>query len=279
MKILISTDIEGVAGVFHPEQVRPGNGEYERARVWMTQEANAAVQGAFAGGASEVLVNDSHGGFRNLLPDLIDERARLVLGKPRALGMMAGLETRGDEKTCDAVFLIGYHARAKEHGILAHTINGFAFARVEINGQPLGEAGLYGALAGELGTPVALASGDDAFIAETRDLFPGATWVQTKVAHGQTSGVTLSPAAAQRAIASAAQTAMTKLAESALTPYQIAPPIECVLHTQTPALADLFCLWPDLTRVDAATLAFTAASMQNTLRILNSLAAMSFMLR
>jgi len=279
MKILISTDIEGVAGVFHPEQVRPGNGEYERARVWMTQEANAAAQGAFAGGASEVLVNDSHGGFRNLLPDLIDERARLVLGKPRALGMMAGLETSESEKPCDAVFLIGYHARAKEHGILAHTINGFAFARVEINGQPLGEAGLYGALAGELGVPVALASGDDTFIAETRDLFPGATWVQTKVAHGQTSGVTLSPAAAQRSIASAAQTAMTKLAESALTPYQIAPPIECVLHTQTPALADLFCLWPALQRVDATTLAFTAASMQDTIRMLNSLAAMSFMLR
>lgn len=97
MKILISTDIEGVAGVFHAEQVRPGNGEYERARAWMTGEANAAVAGAFAGGAAEVLVNDSHGGFRNLLPDQLDERARLVLGKPRYLGMMGGLE-----EGCDA---------------------------------------------------------------------------------------------------------------------------------------------------------------------------------
>jgi len=279
MKILISTDIEGVAGVFHPEQVRAGNGEYERARVWMSKEANAAVQGAYAGGAAEVLVNDSHGGFRNLLPELIDERARLVLGKPRELGMMAGLATASGENQCDAVFLIGYHARARQRGILAHTINGFAFASVEVNGQPLGEAGLYGALAGELGVPVALASGDDAFIAETRALFPEATWVQTKVAHGQTSGVTLSPAAAQRAIASAAQTAMTKLAQAPLTPYQIAPPMQCVLSTQTPALADLFCLWPLLQRVDATTLSFTAESMQHTIRILNSLAAMSFMLR
>ncbi len=85
MKILISTDIEGVAGVFHAEQTRPGNGEYERARVWMTGEANAAVEGAFEAGATEVLVNDSHGGFRNLLPDQIDPRAQLVLGKPRYL--------------------------------------------------------------------------------------------------------------------------------------------------------------------------------------------------
>jgi D-amino peptidase len=91
MNILISVDIEGVAGVFHPEQTRAGNGEYERARRWMTLEANAAIQGAFAGGAAHVWVNDSHGGFRNLLPDLLDARAQVVLGKPRTLGMMAGL--------------------------------------------------------------------------------------------------------------------------------------------------------------------------------------------
>ena len=102
MRILISTDIEGVAGVFHAEQTRAGNGEYERARRWMTREANAAVEGAFAGGATEVMVNDSHGGFRNLLPDELDPRARLVLGKPRHLGMAAGAEAGGD-----AMFLTG----------------------------------------------------------------------------------------------------------------------------------------------------------------------------
>ena len=92
MKVLISVDIEGIAGVFHPEQTRAGNAEYEQARRWMTREANAAAQGAFDGGASQVWINDSHGGFRNLLPDLLDPRARLVLGKPRTFGMMAGLE-------------------------------------------------------------------------------------------------------------------------------------------------------------------------------------------
>ena len=159
----------------------------------MTAEANAAVQGAIAGGAEDILVNDSHGGFRNLLPDGLDERARLVLGKPRYLGMMGGLE-----EGCDAVFMIGYHSRSQGRGILAHTINSFAFARVFINGMELGEAGLYGALAGEMGVPVILATGDDVFISETSDLFPGAQWVQTKVAHGQGSGVTLSPAASPR---------------------------------------------------------------------------------
>lgn len=272
MKILISTDIEGVAGVFHAEQVRPGNGEYERARAWMTAEANAAVQGAYAGGATEVLVNDSHGGFRNLLPDQLDERARLVLGKPRYLGMMGGLE-----EPCDAVFMIGYHSRSQGRGVLAHTINSFAFARVFLNGMELGEAGLYGALAGELGVPVVLGTGDDVFIAENQSLFPGARWVQTKVAHGQGSGITLSPAAARGAIAEAAQAAVQDIARAA--PFRIPGPIECRLQTQSSALADLFCTWPTLERVDGVTLRFTADSVQAAIRMLNSLAAMSFMLR
>jgi len=272
MKILISTDIEGVAGVFHAEQTRAGNGEYERARAWMTGEANAAVQGAFAGGATEVLVNDSHGGYRNLLPDQIDERARLVLGKPRYLGMMGGLEEK-----CDAVFMIGYHSRSRGRGVLAHTINSFAFSRVFLNGMELGEAGLYGALAGELGVPVVLASGDDVFIAETQPLFPGARWVQTKIAQGQGSGISLSPAAARQAIAQAAEAAVREAGQ--VTPLRIPGPIECRLQTQTPALADLFCTWPALQRVDGVTLAFTADSVQAAIRMLNSLAAMSFMLR
>lgn len=276
MKILISTDIEGVAGVFHPEQVRPGNGEYERARVWMTGEANAAITGAFAGGATEVLVNDSHGGFRNLLPDQLDPRARVVLGKPRYLGMMGGLE-----EPCDAVIMIGYHSRAQGRGILAHTINSFAFARVMINGQALGEAGLYGALAGELGVPVIMASGDNVFIEETRPLYPHAQWVQTKVAHGQGSGITLSPEAARQAIEAAAATAVrTALDHSGgIAPLQIAAPIECQLQTQTTALADLFCTWPTFERVDGVTLRFTVDSMQAAIRVLNSLSAMSSMLR
>ena len=277
MKILISTDIEGVAGVFHAEQVRAGNGEYERARAWMTAEANAAVQGTIAGGAEEILVNDSHGGFRNLLPDGLDERARLVLGKPRYLGMMGGLE-----EACDAVFMIGYHSRSQGRGILAHTINSFAFARVVINGMELGEAGLYGALAGELGVPVILGTGDDVFIEETRDTFPGAEWVQTKVAHGQGSGITLSPAASRRAIAAAAESAVRNFkrgGDKKAVPFRIPAPIECRLQTQSSALADLFCMWPTLDRVDGVTLRFTTDSMQSAIRTLNSLAAMSFMLR
>ncbi|WOD20632.1 M55 family metallopeptidase [Paraburkholderia kirstenboschensis] len=277
MKVLISADIEGIAGVFHPEQTRSGNGEYEAARRWMTLEANAAIEGAFAGGATQVWVNDSHGGFRNLLPDLLDPRARIVLGKPRTLGMMAGLEYGAA-----LVFMIGYHAMSQTRGILAHTINSFAFTRVSLNGVEVGEAGLYGTLAEEYGAQVALLSGDDVFAEETAPRFPGARFVVTKSATGHASGVTQSPASARAAIESAAREVVRQHLANGQ-PSQAtrgaAKPVECELRVQTSALADLFCQWPTITRVDSVTLRFGAASAEHAVRMLNCLSAMSFMLR
>ncbi|MDR5797061.1 M55 family metallopeptidase [Caballeronia sp. LZ008] len=272
MKVLISVDIEGIAGVFHPEQTRAGNTEYEQARRWMSREADAAAQGAFDGGATQVWINDSHGGFRNLMPDLIDQRARLVLGKPRTLGMMAGLEA-----SPEIVFMIGYHARAQSRGILAHTINSAAFARVMLDGEEVGEAGLYGRLAEERGARVALLTGDDVFGAETLPAFPGARFLCVKTAHGYSSGVTETPAAACEAIRLAAretiETSSGHARRPAITEHR------CELRAQTSAFADLFCQWPTLERIDAVTLAFDAPSMEDVVRILNCLSAMSFMIR
>ncbi len=272
MKILISTDIEGVAGVYHPEQTRAGNGEYERARRLMTDEANAAIAGAFEAGASEVLVNDSHGGFRNLLPDLLDPRALVVQGKPRYLSMVAGV----DEPGVSAVCMVGYHSRAQGRGILAHTINSFAFGRLWLNGQELGEMGLYGALAGEYGVPVAMASGDDAFIDEHRPLFPGTRFVQTKRATGHTAGISLSPAAACAAI----RTGVAEAMRAPLPPtFALSGKIDVRIQTQTAALADLFCQWPSLERLAGDEVGFEAPTVEAAVRMINSLSAMSAMLR
>ncbi|WP_332777578.1 M55 family metallopeptidase [Polaromonas sp.] len=272
MKILISTDIEGVAGVFHPEQVRAGNPEYERARLLMTHEANAAIAGAFEAGATEVLVNDSHGGFRNMPPDLLDARAQAVMGKPRYLSMMAGVDDG-----VDAVCMIGYHSRGQGRGILAHTINSFAFARVYLNNLELGEAGIYGALAGEYGVPVVMASGDDVFIEEHRPLFPQAAFVQTKRATGQTSGISLSPAQACSAIRAGVVAALAQ--HRTARPFVLEGPIAVRIQTQTPALADLFCQWPTLQRLDGDEVGFDAPTVQAAVRMLNCLSAMSTMLR
>ncbi|KXF75297.1 aminopeptidase [Paramesorhizobium deserti] len=272
MKILISTDIEGVAGVYHPEQTRPGNAEYERARLLMIAEANAAIAGAFNAGATEVLVNDSHGNFRNMPPDLLDPRALAVQGKPRYLSMMSGVE-----QGVDAVCLIGYHSRAHGRGILAHTINSFAFARIELNGMELGEAGIYGALAGEYDVPVILGSGDDVFISENRALFPNTVFVETKRAHGCNSGTSLSPERARTAIREGMKDAVSQLEK--VQPFRLTGPIEARIRAQTPALADLFCQWPDLERLSGDELGFRAPTVEAAVRIINCLSAMSTMLR
>ncbi|MBY0412449.1 MAG: M55 family metallopeptidase [Burkholderiaceae bacterium] len=273
MKVLISTDIEGVAGVFHHKQARAGNPEYERARLLMTHEANAAIAGAFDAGATEVLVNDSHGSFRNMPPDLLDPRAQAVLGKPRYLGMMAEV----DEPGVAAVCMVGYHSRAQGRGILAHTINSFAFARVEFNGQELDEAGIYGALAGEFGVPVVMASGDDVFIAEHQPLFPHTTFVQTKRATGQTSGTSLSPTQSCSAIRAGVARGLAQGANAR--PLVLRGPITVCLHTTTPAIADLFCQWPTLQRTGGAQVSFEAPTVEAAVRMVNSLSAMSSMLR
>lgn len=272
MKVLISTDIEGVAGVFHHEQVRAGNPEYERARLLMAHEANAAIAGAFDAGATEVLVNDSHGSFRNMPPELLDARAQAVMGKPRYLSMMAGVDDG-----VDAVCMVGYHSRAQGRGILAHTINSFAFARVYFNGLELGEAGIYGALAGEYGVPVVMASGDDVFIEEHRPLFPHATFVQTKRATGQTSGISLSPAQACAAIRVGVAAALAQRGPAR--PYVLAGPIAVRIQTQSPALADLFCQWPTLRRLEGDEVGFDAPTVEAAVRMVNSLSAMSSILR
>ena len=272
MKILISVDIEGVAGVYHSQQVRAGNPEYERARRLMTEEANAAIAGAFEAGATEVLVNDSHGDFRNLLPDVLDARAQVVQGKPRYLSMSAGVEL-GVSGMC----MVGYHSRAGGRGILAHTINSFAFAGIWLGDQELGEAGLYGALAGEYGAPVVMASGDDVFIAENRPLFPHAVFVETKRATGFNSGVSLSPKQSREAIRAGVAEALAGRPNAS--PLVFKGPQVVTLRTQSPAMADLFCQWPSFERVDGVSLRFTADSVEAAVRMLNCCSAMSAMLR
>jgi D-amino peptidase len=186
--------------------------------------------------------------------------------------MMSGLE-----KTVDAVMMVGYHARAQSQGILAHTINSFAFASVRVNGCELGESGLYGALAGEQGVPIALVSGDDVSNAESRVHFPGAVFITAKEATGNTSGVSRSPDEARQMLADGAKAAVSRISE--LTPFQLVPALSCELRTQGPAFTDLFCQLPIVERIDAVHLRFDAPSIVYLVRVLNTLPAMSFMLR
>lgn len=277
LKILVSADIEGVAGVWRLEQTQAGQSEYERARRWMTQEANAAIRGAFDGGAAEVLVNDSHGHFGNLLADELDPRAQAIQGKPRLLGMMAGVD-----QGVDGVLMVGWHSRAKTRGVLAHTTNSFAFARVWLGGRELGEIGLYAALAGEFGVPVLMASGCNVMAEEAASVLPQAQCAVVKWSDGARSGRSLSPEQSRTLIEVTARTCVQQLAQSAEAtpaPLRLPVPLELRLQCQTPALADLFELWPSLKREDGDTVSTSCDSVYAAVRTLNALSAMSSALR
>jgi D-amino peptidase len=164
MKVFISVDMEGVTGVTDPEDVLPEGAEYQRGRVFMTQDANAAVLGAFDAGATDVLVNDSHWIMRNLLLEKLDPRVRVIKGLHKPMCMVQGLDD-----SFEAAVFIGYHSCAgTEGGVLNHTLLGKEIQNVFLDGEPIGEARLNALLAGHYGVPVAFVAGDTAACREAQ---------------------------------------------------------------------------------------------------------------
>jgi D-amino peptidase len=274
MKIYISADIEGVAGVVSPQQGQPGNTEYERARRLMTEEVSAAIDGAFAGGATEVLVNDSHGPMTNIIPELLDPRAELIIGKPKPANMCAGLDA-----TFGGVFFLGYHTGARRPGVLAHTVNGFAFGAIRVNGELCSEATLNGAYAGSLGVPVLLLSGDDQTAEECGVHFPRAERVVTKHALSARAARGIAPSLARQRLRAAAEAAMRAGSASPIPPFTIQGPFRLEVTLTTPVLADLMAIIPVAQRLDPVTVAFDARCMGDVLAWINTISALSAFLR
>ena len=275
MRILISADIEGVCGVAHPDQTLIGNHGYEQARRLMTQEVNAVAAGALEAGAAHVAVVDGHGQFRNLVLEELHDEVALVAGKPRLHGMLGGLAEHGP---WDALFLVGYHARAGSFGVLAHTINGAAFARVDVNGVPVGETFLNSLLAGEHAVPVWLVSGDDCLAAEAGALLPHAEVVAVKKALGNRAAEHLPLKKARAALHEAAKQAVNKATARTgeLTFANLpAPPYTVQVTTVRPFHADCFAMVPGVTRDSAVTLSFAADTPTTLMRFLNTFSAMA----
>jgi D-amino peptidase len=259
MKIFISADIEGVAGVVVPLHGQPGNTEYEHARRLMTEELNAAIEGAFAGGAVEVLVNDSHGPMINILPDLLDPRAELIRGNIKPGGMFAGLDDSYSGAMC-----LGYHAAAAEHGVLAHTTSSLAFAAIRLNGMAASEAMFYGAYAGAMGVPVVMLSGDDVTERTCGGLFPGAEFVRVKTALGQRAARAVSPHTARTLLREAAERATR--AAGTVKPYRVAEPCDVVFDLTSVTLADVCATIPASVRYAPLTVGFKADTILDAIR-------------
>jgi D-amino peptidase len=209
-RVYISVDLEGISGVSGDDQTSAGQPEYARARKLMAEDANAAIRGAFEGGATDVLVNDSHGGQRNLLPEDLDPRARLISHSFKRFGMMEGLD-----ESFDAVIFVGYHAKAEApRGLFAHTGSGVV-RDLQINGRSVGEGGMNAAMAAWYGVPVVAVSGDDVAIAEIKESLPAVRGVVVKRAIN-VRAVELRPLqAARREIQDAAREGVAKAVKPA----------------------------------------------------------------
>lgn len=212
VKIYISADMEGITGLVDAEDVQPRGRDYERGRLMMTEDVNAAIRGAYAAGAVEVLVNDAHGPMRNLLPELLDPRAALIKGRPKPLGMIEGLTPE-----YDAVLCVGFHSRAGTLGVLSHSFMGHEIEDIWLDEQPVGEIGLLQAAAQSLGVPVVLLTGDDTACAEMKAWDPEVATVAVKYAKDRFAAQ-LVPVAEARAQIEATTTAALQTVARSNTP-------------------------------------------------------------
>jgi D-amino peptidase len=195
LKVYISADLEGVAGLVANSQFADTGRDYATARRLMVAEVNAAVAGAFEAGAAMVIVNDAHGAQMNIAPDELDQRATLITGSPKPLGMMEGIG-----RDFAAAIFIGYHARSSTAGaVMDHSFSG-NLKSITINGREVGEFGLNAALAGSYGVPVIFASGDAALTREAEAFSPGLVTVAVKEGIGTTAAASVHPATARELI-------------------------------------------------------------------------------
>jgi D-amino peptidase len=262
--VLISVDMEGVAGVATRQQTRPDGRDYPIARALMTAEANAAIAGAFDGGATSVVVNDSHGPMDNLLGEQLDPRAEYVVGYPKPLDMVQEVTPQ-----TGVVLFVGYHANAADPtGVLAHSYSGLAFADVRLNGHPVSEAELNALLAAEAGVPVGLVTGDDVICAVAEKAFPGVVTVPVKTALGRTAARSKHPAAARQAITAGAERAVAAAASGAIRPVPVPGELAIEVDLRPSGAAELAVMVPGTERLGAATVRYQAANPRTVMDVL-----------
>jgi D-amino peptidase len=272
MKILIAVDMEGITGVIHADQTDPGHPEYERFRRLMTADVNAAVRGAFAAGAAEVIVSDGHWNNRNILIEQLDPRARLNTGGPRPFSMVQGVDAG-----VDGVFFVGYHARVgAPNAILDHTWSTLRVAGLWLNDQEIGEIGLNAAVCGHFGAPVLLISGDQTACAEAAALIGGIECAVVKQATGRNSAECLSPQEAAARIEAAAARAVRKLqAGQAPAAFRLAPPITVRIAFIRSEMADAAEIMPAARRLEGKQVAYTARDMPEAYRAFRALVGLA----
>jgi len=259
LKVFISVDMEGLAGVVTGREVDPAGPDYAHFRAIMAAETNAAIDGAFQGGATEVLVRDSHGSKQNLLPADVDPRARLLRGASTGpKNMMEGIDS-----TFGAVVFVGYHAKAgTPNAILEHTSTGNV-VDVSINGVSLPEGGYNALVAGLYGVPVVFVAGDRAVVDQLRGLLGAIDGVAVKTEIGDAS-LGMSPKRAQEEIRKTVAQAVRNRARNK--PYAMPGPYTMVLKVKQERP-----LYAGAQRVREGEFTFTSASLLDVLAAFNAM--------
>jgi D-amino peptidase len=249
VKVYISVDMEGVAGISDWEQCLAGGDDYQLGRDLVLGEVNAAIDGAVEAGATGILVNDSHSLMRNLPPGELGGDASYLSGRFKPLYMMEGLDP-----SYDAALLLGYHAAMPTPGVLSHTYNPRAIANVTLNGTVTGEAGVNALVAMAHGVPIEVITGDQYVGPEAAPFCPGLTVVEVKTSISRYAAEHLHPRVARQRIREGVYQALSE--PSAATPV-IHLPATLEVQLLSPDMAEQATWLRGVERVASTTVAFT----------------------
>lgn len=255
IKILISVDMEGVAGAVTEQQLGPSGFEYERFREFMTNETLAAIEGAKLAGATEIVVADAHGNGQNILIDKLPADVMLIRSWPRKNHMVSGIDN-----TFDGVMLIGYHSSTTNmEGVRAHTFSSAKLTKVSINEKPVSE-GIWAAMVtGHYNVPVILISGDNIATKETRDFVGDMEMAVVKEAYGFHSAKSLTPAASCQVIKDASAKAVKRIKD--FKPYKVSTPVTLDVSFKNYRPVELLSYLSIVKRTDSHTIRFIGDDM------------------
>ncbi|MGB7295586.1 MAG: M55 family metallopeptidase [Candidatus Aminicenantales bacterium] len=269
-KVFISVDMEGIWGVVHGRQTSADFPEYDAARKWMAEDVNAVIAGLFEAGASEVVVNDSHGSMRNIVADELDPRAGLTSGSPKPLSMMQGIDA-----SFDACIFIGYHARAgTAEAVLDHTYSGATIRSIKVNGREMPELGLNAAIAGYFNVPVIMLSGDTETCAQAKSILgDDLVTVAVKDAVGRYAAANLPQEVARKRLKDGAKEALQKRGKISL--FKPNAPYKFELDFNTSAQAEMPMLVPNVKKTGARSVEFTATDYIEGFKLMRALIALA----
>ncbi|UCF06375.1 MAG: M55 family metallopeptidase [bacterium] len=242
LKIFISVDMEGITGVVNWEDVRRNGKDYEYFRQIMTKETNAAIEGALEAGATEIIVRDSHGSARNILPEMLHKNSKLI--RDWSGGFMSMME--GIDRTFDAVIFIGYHAKAgTPNAILEHTMSSANILDISVNNVSLPEAGLNALIAGYYDVPVVFVAGEKALCDHVKRLLGNVETFAVKEGLGN-AALSLHPEVSRERIREGVKNALLNLEK--FKPYKITSPYTLVVKYKNEELVHEKSLHPGVKR-------------------------------